>query len=652
MKRLLSVFLLIIVNTSVFAQVKFARLFSDHVVLQRQKPVPVWGWAKPGEKVKITLANQTLNTKADAAGKWTVKFAPLEAGGPHSLSVTARSGNATVNDVLIGEVWLCSGQSNMEWPVSAANNFEQEKQNANFPQIRHFYVEHNVTLKPEQDLNSGEWKVASAETVGRFTAIGFFFARELYEKLNIPVGILHSSWGGSQIEGWISKEAMLTNDELKSYAQNLPQTWEEADQIMGAKMRKQLFKNTSYIPTGEDEQKYLSEQADFSDWVKDANPIGQWDWKGLMGFRGKAYMAREVEIPADMVSKETILSLAENDSPNQIYINGKLVNEVTVKGPKKITVPANTWKPGKNVLVIKLGNMVEKAWFGPGFSGSANDLFITDGAQKISLAKDWMLMPSFAEKHEFAHLMNNIGTSIYNAMIVPLVPFAVRGMLWYQGESNAGRAYQYRQSFPLMINDWRKLWNDEFSFYWVQLSSFGAENNSNSGSRWGELREAQNMTLSLPKTGMAVSTDVGNPKDIHPTNKQAVAHRLATNALKLDYGQNIPYASPLYDKVQFQDAKAVISFKHAENGLTVKDRYGYLKGFEIAGDDRVFYYAQAEISGNTVVVSHPKVTSPAAVRYAWSDAPEDANLYSTDGFPASAFRTDDWPGLTLTNKFE
>jgi sialate O-acetylesterase len=203
-----------------------------------------------------------------------------------------------------------------------------------------------------------------------------------------------------------------------------------------------------------------------------------------------------------------------------------------------------------------------------------------------------------------------------------------------------------------MINDWRKLWNDEFSFYWVQLSSFGQENDSNKGSNWGELREAQNMTLSLPKTGMAVSTDVGNPNDIHPTNKQDVAHRLATNALKLDYGQNIPYASPLFDKAQFEDGKAIVSFKNAENGLMIKDKYGYLKGFEIAGDDKVFHYAHAVINGNTVVVSHPKVAKPASVRYAWSDAPEDANLYNADGFPASGFRSDTWPGITVNSKFE
>ncbi|KAA6439099.1 sialate O-acetylesterase [Dyadobacter flavalbus] len=644
--------LFFLVQTAAFGQVKFARIFSDHVVLQRQKPVPVWGWAKAGEKVKVTLAGQTASTKADHSGKWQVQFTSLEAGGPHTLAVSAKSGKAAVQDVLIGEVWLCSGQSNIEWPVSAAKDYEIERQNADFPQIRHFKVEHDVTLKPVDDLQSGDWKLASSETVGDFTAIGFFFAREIHQKLNVPVGILHASWGGSQIEGWISKEAMLTDEELKSYAQNLPETWEAADAMMDAKLRKQLFKNASYNPASEDETKYVSGNADFSNWQKAADPIGQWDWKGLMGFRGNGFMAKEVTIPADLVSKETILSLPENDSPNEIYINGKPVYQGTQNGIRKITVAANTWKEGKNQLVIKLGNMVNTPWFGPGFSGSANDLYIDGNKRKISLAKDWKLMPSFAEKHAYAHLMNNVGTTIYNAMIVPLIPFAVRGTLWYQGETNAGRSFQYRRTFPLLINDWRKRWNDDFSFYWVQLSSFGSDNGSNIGSGWAELREAQNMTLSLPKTGMAVSTDVGNPDNIHPVNKQDVAHRLAANALKLDYGMDIPYASPVFDHVEFRNGKAEVYFRNAENGLMVKDRYGYLKGFEIAGDDKVFHYAKAEISGKNVVVSNPKVPNPVAVRYAWSDAPAEVNLYSTDGFPASSFRSDSWPGVTVDKKFE
>ncbi|WP_026632102.1 sialate O-acetylesterase [Dyadobacter alkalitolerans] len=645
-------FLFLLLNTSVSAQVKLARLFSDHVVLQRQKPIPVWGWAKPEEKVKVTLAQQTLQGKADASGKWMVKFNPMEAGGPHTLNVLAKSGQATVNDILIGEVWLLSGQSNIEWPVSAAKDFEIEKQNANFPQIRHFRVEHNVTLQPETDLTSGEWKISSSETVGGFSAIGFFFAREIFQKLNIPIGLLHSSWGGSQVEGWISKEGMLGDDELKTYAQNLPKTWQEADLMMDAKLRRTLFKSDSFRPSAADEQKYTNGNADFSVWMKTADPVGQWDWKGVMGYRGKGYMGKEVIMTADMIGKETTLSLAENDSPNKIYINGKLIGETDSKGVRKVRIPANTWKEGKNQLVVAHGSMVGTPWFGPGMMGKATDIFVEEGTNKISLAKDWFLMPSFAEKHEYAHLMNNVGTSIYNAMIVPLIPFAIRGSLWYQGEANTMRAYQYRKSFPLLINDWRKLWNDNFSFYWVQLSSFGKDEDSNKGSYWAELREAQNMTLSLPKTGMAVSTDVGNPADIHPINKQDVAHRLATQALKNDYGQNIPYASPLYDKVQFIDGKAVVTFKHAENGLMVKDRYGYLKGFEIAGDDQVFYYAKAEIKGNAVEIFHPKVPRPASVRYAWSDAPEEANLFSTDGFPASSFRTDDWTGRSVNGKFQ
>jgi sialate O-acetylesterase len=284
--------------------------------------------------------------------------------------------------------------------------------------------------------------------------------------------------------------------------------------------------------------------------------------------------------------------------------------------------------------------------------GTNDDLFVSAGNEKVSIANAWKLMPSFAEKHEYAHSSNNIGTSIYNGMIAPLVPFAVRGALWYQGETNAGRAYQYRQSFPLMINDWRKKWNDDFSFYFVQLANYGGYQNSNQGSGWAELREAQTMTLSLPKTGMAVITDIGNPADIHPTNKQDVGHRLAINALKKDYGQDIVFSSPMYDKVDFGGNNATISFKYVGGGLMAKDKFGYVKGFEIAGEDKVFYYAKAEILGDKVVVTHPKNQKPIAVRYAWADSPMDANLFSAEGLPVNSFRTDDWEGITRKAKFE
>ncbi|MBA4849976.1 sialate O-acetylesterase [Emticicia sp. BO119] len=652
MKRCLSVLLLLALQSAAFAQLKFARLFSDHVVLQRQKTIPVWGWASASENVKVTLNNQSQSAKADASGKWMVSFSPMEAGGPYQLTASAKSGNLTVNDILIGEVWLCSGQSNMEWRVAQANNYIEEKKDADYPKIRHFYVDHEVMMTPQADLKSGEWKICSPETVGNFTAVGFFFARELYKKLNIPIGLLHSSWGGSQIEGWISREAMLTNDELKTYAQSLPDNWADADKIHDAKTRKNLLGIESINPTVDDERKYLEPNYDFSKWLSAGNPLGQWDWKGVWMFRGNGYMARTIDMPGDMTVKETTLGLGIQDNQNQIYINGNLVYEGIEKGVRKITIPANTWKAGSNQLIIKFGGMVNPSWYGLGLMGSADDLYVSAGTDKISLANSWKIMPSFADKHEYVHSSNNLGTTIYNSMIAPLVPFAIKGALWYQGESNAGRAYQYRKSFPLMINDWRKQWKDDFSFYFVQLSSYGDYQTSNQGSNWGELREAQTMTLSLPKTGMAVTTDVGNPKDIHPTNKQDVGHRLALNALKFDYNQDVLHSGPMYESAKFEDGKATLSFKYVGKGLIAKDKFGYLKGFEIAGEDKVFYYAKAEIIGDKVVVYHPKSMKPIAVRYAWADAPDDANLFNADGLPASPFRTDDWKGLTVGKKFE
>jgi len=656
MKRLF-LFLLLLCGIPGFSQVKLARLFSDHVVLQRQKPIPVWGWAKPKEKVTVTLAGQTVNAMADTSGKWMVQFSPLEAGGPFEMTAAAKSGKISVEDILIGEVWLCSGQSNMEFKVSQADHYEQEKKNADYPKIRHFNVDREVTLVPQKDLKSGSWQIASSETVGGFTAIGFFFARELYQKLNIPVGILHSSWGGSQVEGWISKEGMLGSEELKNYAQHLPKTWEEADKQLDEKLRKQIFKDPKVNPSAADEAKYTEAGYDFSNWHKTDTPIGQWDWKGIWAFRGNGYMAKTITIPADLTSQKTILALAENDSENAVYVNGKLITKGIIKGVRKIEIPENTWKAGENKLMIKFGQMISTPRYGLGLQGSPTDLYVGTEKQKISIEKDWMLMPSFADPHTYMHSSNNVGTTIYNAMIAPLVPFAMRGTLWYQGEANAGRAYQYRQSFPLLIEDWRKKWSvngkpGNESFYFVQLSSFGNDESSNKGSHWAELREAQTMTLKLPKTAMAVTTDVGNVKDIHPTNKQDVAHRLATNALKLDYGQNIEYSSPMYDTVTFSEGKATVSFKFAGSGLMIKDKYGYLKGFEVAGEDKVFYFAKAEILGNTVIVYHPKGLKPVSVRYAWSNAPVEANLYNSEDFPASPFRTDNWPGITANNKFE
>lgn len=452
-------------NSTVFAQLKLLRLFSDHIVLQRQKPIPVWGWANPFEKVVVSLGNQNKTAQAGASEKWKTEFASMEAGGPFELKVSANSGNLSVKDVLIGEVWLCSGQSNMEWTVKKADNFTAEKKDADYPQIRHFFVEHTVEIEPQADLKTGIWKASSEESVGDFTAIGFFFARDVYKKLKIPVGLVNSSWGGLQIEGWISKDAMLASDELKDYAKILPKNWAEGDALLERNLKKITLGSANAKPTLADEKKYTAANYDFSKWHS-GNVIGQWDWQGIWAWRGNGFIAGKVAIPQNFVAVETTLGLGESHSYNEIYINGKLIFAGITKGKREIIVPRNAWRAGENNLVIKMNKTIEPEWFGLGFAGSAEDVYVSANMEKIPLAtENWRLMPSFAEPHEYAHSSNNVGTTIYNGMIAPLAPFAMRGALWYQGETNAGRAFQYRKTFPLLINDWRKKWNDDFYFF-------------------------------------------------------------------------------------------------------------------------------------------------------------------------------------------
>ncbi|MEP7037661.1 MAG: sialate O-acetylesterase, partial [Acidobacteriota bacterium] len=384
-------------NSAVFAEVKLARLFSDHVVLQRQKPIPVWGWANANESVNISLGNQNKTAVADANGKFTVEFPPMEATAqPLDLKIAAKSGNLTVKDILIGEVWLCSGQSNMEFTVKQADNFAVEKKDADYPQIRHFFVEHNVEVVPQKDLKSGEWKVSSSETVGDFTAVGFFFARDVYKKLKIPIGLVHSSWGGSQVESWISKEAMLSSDELKSYGENLPTNWAGFDALLEKNVKRTTLGDANANPTVADEKKYLAPDFDISKWIT-GDPVGQWDWKGIWAWRGNGFFARDVEIPKNFVGQETILGLAESNSYNEIYINGNQVFSGIIKGKREIKVPQNTWKKGTNRLVVKMNRAIEPEWFGLGFQGSAADVFIKTNDEKIQIGDyKWKLMPSFA----------------------------------------------------------------------------------------------------------------------------------------------------------------------------------------------------------------------------------------------------------------
>ena len=644
-------FIFLLSLQTVVGQLTVAPLFNDHAVLQRGKPVAIWGWAKAGSKISVSIAGKTAQATTPKNGKWMATLPAMPGGGPYELTIKSGAETLSFTDVWLGEVWLCSGQSNMEWKLSQAHNYGTEKPLANQPMIRQFYVPHEVTMTPKEKLDGGNWVVATPETAGDFTAIGYFFAKDLVKELNVAVGLLHSSWGGSQLEGWLSKEAMLSSPELNWYATILPDNWAAADSLQDLKTRKQLLGST-YQPTAADEKAYTLPGYDFSKWHAAGGPLGQWDWKGIWAFRGTGFMARMIDIPAGLANTETVLGLGIQDNENEMYVNGKLVSAGIFKGPRKIKIPAGTWKEGKNSLVVKFKQMADPSWYGLGVQGSPADLFVEGNGERLSIASDWMLMPSFASPHEYVHSSNNVGTSIYNAMIAPLVPYTMQGVLWYQGETNAGRAYEYRQTMPLLMNDWRRLWKDTLGFYITQLSSFGEDKSANEGSNWAELREAQTMSTALPHTGMAVTTDVGNPNDIHPTDKLTVGKRLALAALHTTYKRDVAYSGPVFNKVTFEQGRATLSFDHANGELIAKGKYPYLHGFEIAGSDKVFYYAKAEIDGNRVIVYHPKGATPASVRYAWSDAPVEANLYNGAGLPAGTFRTDDWPGVTRNGQYE
>jgi sialate O-acetylesterase len=501
---------LILVPAASLADVRLPAVLSDHMVLQQGMQVPVWGWADAGEEVAVQLGDLKAVTRAGADGTWKVAVGPLAAGGPLTMTVAGKN-TITVSDILVGEVWVCSGQSNMAWTVANSNNAQEEIAAADFPQIRLITVARVTADEPQADTK-GSWAACSPQTVGNFSAAGYFFGRKLHKDLGVPVGLISSNWGGTRAEAWTSAPTLKADPmfapAFDQHVQSV-ETYVKNESTMKAKHEEQLAK-----------------------------------WK---------------------------------EAADKAKAEGK-------PAPRRPGPPQDPRT-------------------GP-----------------------------------------NRPCALYNGMITPLIPFAIRGAIWYQGESNAGKAYEYRRLFPLMIQDWRRNWGQgDFTFLFVQLANFMARKDEPGDSAWAELREAQSMTLSLPKTGQAVIIDIGEEKDIHPKNKQDVGARLALAAEAISYGKDVVYSGPVYKAMKVDGGKAVLTFEHIGGGLVAKG--DKLAGFAIAGEDRKFVWADARIEGDTVVVSSDKVAAPVAVRYAWADNP-DCNLYNKAGLPASPFRTDQWPGVT------
>ncbi|MVM34297.1 sialate O-acetylesterase [Spirosoma sp. HMF4905] len=648
MNRLIWYFFFFSVSTvqTAFGDVRVPKVFGSHMVLQRRKPVPVWGWADPGEKVTVTLNAQMKTAKADKGGKWSVTLDPMEAGGPYQLLVKGKKNAVTFDDVLAGEVWICSGQSNMEWPLRAAANAKTEIPIANYPNIRQLLVKKDISLTPKDDIE-GDWAVCTPETAPSFTAVGYFFAKQLQQELNVPIGLINTSWGGTHSETWTSREAMNQNDELKVVANKLPGSYEEV--LKSGQERTQLLVKNQQggLPTSTEEWTWSAADANDSQWKSMTMP-SDWEWRGLPTLDGVVWLRQEVVIPEGKMLQKMILHLGSVDDQDSTFVNGQFVGHKKGGGPRDYLLPEGLLKPGRNVIAIRV---VDTGGAG-GLMGTLPEFHISGDNIDIPLSAQWKYRVANVFASSYKPGPNTYATQLFNAMLNPLIPYAIEGAIWYQGESNAGRAYQYRKTFPLMIQDWRKHWGYDFPFLFVQLASFNASNgDSRHGSTWGELREAQTMTLQLPNTGMAVTSDIGERSDIHPKNKQDVGKRLAAEAMRIAYQKAGVSAGPQFDKMTIDGNRAILTFSSTGSGLWVKDKYGYLKGFEVAGADHKFYYAKADIQGNTVIVHADSVSSPVAVHYGWADDNGEVNLYNQEGFPAVPFRTDTWKGITEAVKF-
>ncbi len=654
MKKFVSVLTIVLCCLNALANVTLPKFFSDNMVLQRNRSIPVWGWANSKEKITVQFHNQTKKVIADKTGKWRIDLAPEEAGGPYTLSV---KGNNTINisNVLIGDVWICSGQSNMEMKIAGwgmINNYQEEIAAANYPTIRQFEVPKTVATKPQDDMPGAVWEICSPATAGNFSAAAYFFARTIQKEINVPIGLINTSWGGTMVETWISRDAFESDEYFKDMISSMP----EMDMKALAKLRSEQLKariekiQGKEMPTSTEVSAWKTPDFNDEQWAK-INVPGTWEQQGLEDLDGFVWLRKSITLTAAEAAQPALLELSMIDDRDETYVNGKLVGKSTVYNDRrKYNIAAGILKEGKNTIAIR----VHDTGGGGGIYGDSSDLKITLGNLIKPLWGNWLIRIESAQEVGSNSNPNSNPTLLYNSMIYPLLPYAIKGAIWYQGETNAGRAYEYRKAFPLMITDWRKQWKQgDFPFYFVQLSSWNADNgNSTKGSTWAELREAQAQTLSLPNTGMAVTTDIGDAKDIHPKNKQDVGKRLGLIALNKTYNQNNVFSGPTFSEFKVEGNKIIISFNYTGGGLIAKDIYGYVKGFEIAGADKKFYYAKAIIEGDKVIVFQDGVTSPVAVRYSWADDAGESNLFNKEGLPAAPFRTDDWKGITEAVKYK
>ncbi|UFH32297.1 sialate O-acetylesterase [Chryseobacterium sp. C-71] len=626
------VLLLCIFCIFIEAKIKLPALVSDGMVLQRNQKLNVWGKADAGEKVEVKFLNKNYKTTADQTGNWKITLPEQKAGGPYTMTIN----EITLKDILIGDVWLASGQSNMELPMRRLTPlYADEIKNANNQNIRFFTVPQKYNFKsPQTELDGGKWEATNPQTILNFSGVAYFFAKELSQKNKVAVGIIHASLGGSPIQAWMDENS------LKKYPEYLDEAkkWQNDDLIKSTESGEQALSKAWYTELDQSDiglnQHWENFDLNDSDW-KTMNIPGSWEDKEG-SFEGSVWFRKEINLTKNQAGKAAFLNLGRIKDADVTYINGTKVGNVTYEYPPRwYDIPAGVLKEGKNVIAVRISN------------GSGKGQFIADKpyyleieGNKIDLKTEWKYkigakMEKMAPGTTFIRWKP---TGLYNAMINPLINYNIKGAIWYQGESNTGKPREYGDLLTTMILDWRNKWNQkEMPFFTVQLANFMEPKTQPVESNWAELRDQQRqVSLKVPNTGLAVIIDIGEWNDIHPLNKKTVGDRLALQALKVADKKNIIADGPVYQSMKVEGNKIILSFK---NGTDDFAPVSELKGFAVKGKEGKYEWAKAKIEGNKIIVWNDTISNPISVRYDWADNP-DGNLKNKTGLPASPFTTE------------